>query len=117
MDSTNAGSEVSNGGNGHTPSWARTAFGGQDVDASADKTGIQQGEAMYAGDHPEGIWNCFCDNNGPNGHHGDNQPPPHYKLYSVKKEGDALLRVVGAAGDAIDPGVSNEDFYLQAFDG
>lgn len=130
MDGTNAGSEVSNGGNGHTPSWARTAFGGQDadatvalypwicsIDASADKTGIQQGEAMYAGDHPEGIWNCFCDNNGPNGHPGDNQPPPHYKLYSVKKEGDGWLHVVGAAGDAIDPGVSNEDFYLQAFDG
>lgn len=129
MANTNAGSEVSNSGSGHTPSWARDAFGGQDADATvalypwicqngadADKTGIQKGAAMYAGDHDD-VWNCFCDNNGPNGHPGDDQPPPHYKLYSVKKEDDGWLHVVGVAGDAIVPGVSNEDFYLQAFDG
>lgn len=130
MDNTNGGSEVSNSGSGHTPSWARDAFGGQDADATvalypwicqngadADKTGIQNGAAMYAGDHGGKIWNCFCDNNGPNGHPGDSQPPPHYKLYSLKKEGDKWLHVVGVAGDAIDPGVSNEDFYLEAGDG
>jgi len=128
MDNTNGGAEVSNSGNGHSPSWVKDAFGGQDADATvalypwictidntASKTGIQNGAAMYAGDHGGDTWNCFCDNNGPNGSPGDSQPPPHYKLYSVKKEADGWLHVVGVAGDAIDPGNSNEDFYLAAF--
>merc|ERR1712187_306530 len=130
IKNTNGGAEVSNDPGGHTPSWARSAFGGQDADATmalypwicvvnddASKTGILNGAAMYAGDHGWDAWNCFCDNNGPFGSPGDSQPPPHYKLYSLKKEGDGWLHVFGVAGDAINPGVSNDDFYLQAFDG
>ena len=113
----------------HTPSWARSAFNGDDadatmalypwictVDSSHDKTGIQPGAAMYSGAHGNGIWNCFCDNNGPHGSPHDLEPPPHYKFYSMKKQPDGGIRVIGVAGDAIDPGVSNEDFVIYGFD-
>jgi len=116
----------------HTPSWAWDAFGGADADATMvlypwictvdndpAKTGIQPGAAMYSGDHSEGNWNCFCDNNGPDGHPWDTSPPPHYKFYSMKQEkdseGNLYMHVIGAAGDAIDPGVSNEDFRIYGF--
>jgi len=116
-----------------TPSWARQAFGGQDaeatlalypwictVDGDVSKTGIQPGQAMYSGDHGGETWNCFCDNNGPSGSPGDSTPPPHFKMYSMRKEvdgeGNAYIRMIGVAGDAIDPGVSNDDFALYGFD-
>merc|ERR1712176_800976 len=118
--------------NQHTPSWARDAFGGADADATMvlypwictvdnnpAKTGIKPGAGMYAGDHSEGNWNCFCDNNGPNGSPGDSSPPPNYKFYSMKKEvdseGHGYMHVVGVAGAAIVPGKSNEDFRIYGF--
>merc|ERR1712060_744724 len=45
--------------------------------------------------------------------------PPHYKFYSMKQEkdseGNLYMHVIGVAGDAIDPGVTNEDFRIYGF--